>query len=442
MIFDEKTKTRPVSNGMDKEQVELGFLEHRHPLKAVPWHIALAGGIVALGLGFAIGLATGVDGAENEGLLKNGALPPAGVDFSPAWKAWRIIDEKFVPAAVATSTEPAKSKEEENQERVWGMIQGLASSLGDPYTHFLPPVENEQFAEDLSGRFEGVGMEIAVRDQMLVVVSPLKGPPAERAGIQSGDRILKIDGSDTSGMDVETAVRKIRGPQGSIVTLLIAREGWNEPKEIQVTREIISVPSIVTTLRPDGVFVIQLYSFTANSPNLFRAALREFVESGSARLVLDLRGNPGGYLEAAVDMASWFLPSGKIVVTEDYAEHAKNTVHRSRGYNVFNQNLKMVILVDKGSASASEILAGALRHYGIARIVGTNTFGKGSVQELVSITSDTSLKITVAWWLQPDGIQIPLDGIPPDVEVERTSEDKEADRDPQLEKAIEIVRSL
>jgi len=243
-------------------------------------------------------------------------------------------------------------------------------------------------------------------------------------------------------MDVETAVRKIRGPQGSIVTLLIAREGWNEPKEIQVTREIISVPSIVTTLRPDGVFVIQLYSFTANSPNLFRAALREFVESGSARLVLDLRGNPGGYLEAAVDMASWFLPSGKIVVTEDYAEHAKNTVHRSRGYNVFNQNLKMVILVDKGSASASEILAGALRHYGIARIVGTNTFGKGSVQELVSITSDTSLKITVAWWLQPDGIQIPLDGIPPDVEVERTSEDKEADRDPQLEKAIEIVRSL
>ncbi|HCM43953.1 TPA: hypothetical protein DIS55_03305, partial [Candidatus Kaiserbacteria bacterium] len=249
----------------------------------------------------------------------------------------------------------------------------------------------------------------------------------------------KIDGADTNGIDVGAAVKKIRGPRGSTVTLTIARDGLSEPREIQVTRDVINVPTIITTLRPDGVFVIQLYSFTANSPQLFREGLREFIDSGSTRLILDLRGNPGGYLEAAVDMASWFLPSGKIVVTEDYVEHAKNTVHRSRGYDIFNQNLKMVVLVDRGSASASEILAKALQHYGIATIVGTKTFGKGSVQELVNITSDTSLKITVARWLGPDTMQIPLEGIAPDIEVAFTPEDKEDGKDIQLERAVALL---
>src|SRR3989344_5839056 len=160
----------------------------------------------------------------------------------------------------------------------------------------------------------------------------------------------------------------------------MGREGWSEPKTLTITREVINVPKIITEVQ-DDVFVIEMRSFTAVSPELFRSALREFVESGRTRLVLDMRGNPGGYLDAAVDMASWFLPSGRIVVTEDYAGHSDNVVHRSRGYDVFNENLKMVVLVDRGSASASEILAKALQHYGIATIVGTKTFGKGSVQE-------------------------------------------------------------
>lgn len=396
-------------------------------------------GVLALAIGFAAGAVFFSGNGAGAGEL-GGA--PEDVNFSPVWKAWRVIDEKFVPAAVATTTHLATTTEEANQERVWGMVQGLAQSLGDPYTFFLPPKENEIFNEDISGAFEGVGMEIAVRDQILTVVSPLKGTPAERAGIKSGDRILKIDAVETRGLDISDAVSRIRGRKGTQVSLLVLREGWGEPREIKVTRDIINVPSIITTARPDGVFVIELSSFTANSPELFRQALREFVESGYQDLILDLRGNPGGYLEAAVDMASWFLPAGRVVVTEDYAGHAGNIVHRSRGYDVFNENLRMVILVDRGSASASEILAGALRHYAVAKMVGEKTFGKGSVQELVEITSNTALKLTVARWLGPDDVQIPIDGLVPDVEVKVTEEDTKAGKDPQLEKAVEVVRSL
>lgn len=370
------------------------------------------------------------------------AAPPAGVDLDPVWKAWAIMDERFVPASVpqnASSTEPEIAGTPE-EKRVYGMIAGMAESLGDPYTFFLPPVEQKQFEEDLAGNFEGVGMEIAIKDEILTVVAPLKGTPAERAGIKPDDKVLKIDDADTRGMDVTAAVNRIRGPKGSEVRLFIAREGWAAPQEIKVMRDVINIP-VLETERKGDIFVISLHNFTANSPTLFRQALREFVDSGSNRLILDLRGNPGGYLEASVDMASWFLPSGKVVVTEDYGGNQRNVDHRSRGYDVFNGNLKMVILVDKGSASASEILAGALAHYDIAQTVGTNTFGKGSVQELIPITENTGLKITVARWLMPDGHQIPKDGITPDIEVKLTEEDVKAKRDLQMDKAIEILRA-
>ncbi len=398
--------------------------------------------LAALGLAFLFAAFSGgyVVGSRTVAGAAASTSGPEGVDFSPVWKAWQVLDEKFVPAAVATSTEQATTTLAKNQERVWGMIGGLAASMKDPYTFFLPPVENEEFAADMSGSFEGVGMEVAVRDQVLTVVSPLKGTPAEKAGLKAQDLILKIDDLDTAGLDVASAVRKIRGPKGTEVVFLIARKGWDKPKEIRVVRDVINVPILITKARPDGVFVIHLASFTSNSPDLFRGALREFAESGNSMLILDVRGNPGGYLEAAVDMASWFLPSGKIVVTEDYAGHTRNIVHRSTGRNVFSDDLKMIILVDGGSASASEILAGALRAHGIAQLVGTNTFGKGSVQELVEITPETSLKVTVARWLDPSGKQIPLDGIVPDVVVEVTDEDRAAGKDVQLEKAVAILR--
>ena len=412
--------------------------------KSISMRNVVIGAFVLGALCLIVGYRMGEQGALSSQVpLGSGAYAaPADVDFSPVWKAWNIINEKFVPAAVATSTPVATSTEALHQERVWGMITGLAGALNDPYSYFLPPSDNKLFSEDMSGSFEGVGMEIAVREKILTVVSPLKGSPAEKAGIKSGDKILKIDGTDTQGIDISVAVKKIRGPGGSAVTLLVLRDGWADAKEIKVTRGVIDVPTITTESLPGGVFVISLMNFTANSPDLFRSGLREFIQSGNDKLIIDLRGNPGGYLEAAVDMASWFLPTGRIVVTEDYAGHAQNIVHRSRGYDIFNQNLKMVVLVDRGSASASEILADALRHYGKAKLIGETTFGKGSVQELIEITPDTALKLTIARWLGPDGEQIPNTGIVPDVEVELTEADVKAEKDPQMDKATELVRSL
>ena len=354
---------------------------------------------------------------------------PAGVDFGPVWKTWEVLNKKFVPA----STTQAVSDE----EKIYGLISGLTGSLKDPYTVFFPPEDSEIFQADISGSFEGVGMEIGIRDNALVVITPLKGSPAIRAGLLSGDRIIKIDDTSTDGMAVDRAVKLIRGPRGTIVRFAIIR-GDGELQTIPVTRDVIEIPTIETK-QQDGVFIISLYNFSAISTNLFRGALREFALSDTPKLVLDLRGNPGGYLEAAVDMASWFLPAGKVVVTEEQGKNGKPIYHRSRGYDVFTDELKMAILVDGGSASASEILAGALQEHGKAKLIGEKSFGKGSVQELVNITDKASLKVTVARWLTPNGRSISEHGLDPDIVVERTSEDKEEGKDPQLDSAIKSL---
>lgn len=282
-------------------------------------------------------------------------------------------------------------------------------------------------------------MEIGIRDRTITVIAPLKGTPAFNAGIKSGDKVIKIDGAPTNDMSVEKAVSLIRGPKGTTVALGIYREGEKEPLEFKVVRDVITIPTIDTEKRKDGIFVIRLYSFSAGSPQLFRNALQEFINSGSDKLILDLRNNPGGYLEAAVDMASWFLPQGKAIVSEENKKSGDSQIFRSKGYNIFTDKLKMVVLINGGSASASEILAGALSEHKIARLVGEKTFGKGSVQELVKITPETSLKVTVARWLTPNGVSISEGGLKPDVEVKIKKEDAEKGRDTQMEKAVDTL---
>lgn len=365
---------------------------------------------------------------------------PETVDFSPFWQAWKILDEKYVADNGNSST----TKKVSNQDRVWGAIAGLTASLEDPYTTFLPPEKKKKFEEEISGNFSGVGMEIGVKEGVLTVISPLPNTPAKRAGIQAGDKIIKIDDTITSNLSADEAVNLIRGVEGTTVRLTLLRGvevngKENSPFEVSVTREVITIPTIETKKLESNIFLIRLYNFSAVSPDLFRSALREFVESNSDKLIIDLRGNPGGFLDASVDMASWFLPAGKPIVIEKHGGKGNDRTYRSRGYDIFTDKLKVVVLIDRGSASASEILAGALSEYGKAVLVGEKTFGKGSVQELVPLTKDSSIKITIAKWYTPEGHSLSLNGLKPDIEVSITEADIKAGKDPQLAKAVEIL---
>jgi len=393
--------------------------------------------VLIVGTAFYSGLSLGEKKANASTVAIEAALlnkdlgKPEGVDFGAFWKAWEVLNNKYVPTTSTTSVS--------YQTKVYGAIEGLAASLNDPYTVFFPPVENEIFQSDVRGNFEGVGMEIGLKDGVITVIAPLKDSPAAKAGMKAGDKILKIGDKSTLNFSTEESVSIIRGKKGTTVVFNIFREGVKEPFDISVVRDVINIPTINTSLRSDGVFVIELYSFSERSPELFRKALREFIDAKTDKLLLDLRGNPGGYLEAAIDMASWFLPSGKVVVSEDFGAKQEPQVYRSRGYDIFNSKLKFVILIDGGSASASEILAGALREQGIAKLVGEKSFGKGSVQELVPITADTSLKVTIARWLTPNGTSISKNGIKPDIEIKNTEESLKKGIDLQKDKAIETL---
>jgi len=351
-------------------------------------------------------------------------------DFSPFWKVWNIINEKYPKAEKIT-----------DQDRVYGAISGLVGSLEDPYSVFFNPEDAKAFEEEIAGNFTGIGMEVGMKDKILTVIAPLKDTPAYRANIKPGDKILKIDKTITTGLSAENAIKLIRGEKGTAVTLTISREGIKDPIEVKIVRDTINIPTLDTELRSDGIFVIKLYSFSANSANLFRDAIKSFVESKTDKLLLDLRGNPGGYLDSAVDISSWFLPNGKTVVTEDYGDAKDPVIFRSKGYDIFNENLKFVILIDGGSASASEIVAGAMQDNEKAKLVGGKSYGKGSVQEAIKITGDTLLKITVAKWLTPKGTSISEKGLTPDYQVEITQKDLDMKKDPQLDKAVEVLLS-
>lgn len=366
---------------------------------------------------------------------------PATVDFSLFWEAWKILEEKYVDTHGSTTSTSTLSQVTD-QEKVWGAISGLTSSLNDPYTVFLPPEEKKQFESDISGKFSGVGMEIGIREGQLTVVAPLPNTPAQLAGIKTGDRIIKIDDVNAIEMGVTEAVQKIRGKKGTAVVLTVLRGKDNEKFEFKVVRDDIAIPTIKTELLPSGVFVIRLYNFSANSPSAFKQALKEFEKSKTDKLLLDLRGNPGGYLEAAIHIASWFLPEEKIVVKEVRGKGEDEVIHYSRGFDVFSERLKMAVLIDQGSASASEIVAGALVENKVGILIGQKTFGKGSVQELIPLNDETSLKITIARWFTPNGHSISDNGLEPDIMVEITEEDILAGRDPQEEKAVEYLLNL
>lgn len=372
--------------------------------------------------------------------IGNAGPPPIlaeAVDFLPFWKTWRLVEERF-----------ASEGELDRQKMIWGAISGMVAALDDPYTVFLPPKEQEDFSNEIKGEFGGIGAEIGMRKGILIIIAPLEGSPAEQAGVRAGDKILKIDATSTAELTLDEAVHLIRGLKGTSVTLTILRKRGEDTKDIMVTRDVIRIPTLKTEQRENDIFVIKLFNFNEGSVQAFRQAVREFLLSGSDKLILDLRNNPGGFLEASVDIASWFLPEGTIVAREAFHD-GKENIYRSRGYGVLAE-VPIVILINEGSASASEILAGALREERGVKLIGEKTFGKGSVQQVESITPETSLKVTIARWLTPKGVSISKEGLAPDFEVVRDEEEEKnkeelkssfaiEEDDPVLARAIEYL---
>lgn len=393
--------------------------------------------VLVLAAGFAggvtVGATTGTRVFSGIPLLGDGlnASADPSLDFTDFWKVYNVLNARFVQTH-GTSTPPTK------EQLVEGAIQGMTAVYGDPYTVFFPPQESKAFQEQITGNFDGIGAEIGLnKDNILTVIAPLKGSPAEKAGLLAGDLITQIGEKSTEGISVDEAVKQIRGPKGTVVKFKVYRN--QKLIDISVTRDTVEIPEIKNTYdAATGIYTIALYTFTANSGETFDKALQDMQKTGAKKLIIDLRGDPGGYLDAAVSMASHFLPSGSVVVTEDYKGKAENIEHKSTGSGGVPNDLKVAILIDQGSASASEILSGALQDNHVATLIGTRSFGKGSVQELVKI-GKASLKVTVARWLTPSGRSISVAGLTPDIKADRTQDDVTAGKDPQMARAIEFL---
>lgn len=407
--------------------------------------IVLISAAGAIGGVFYLGYSAGTRNPQNivvRGVANIGD-PDVTADFGLFWQVWKLLKEEYV-----------RPDDLKDKNLVYGAVGGLVDSLKDPNTNFFTPEDAKKFLEDVSGSFGGIGAEIGIRNEQLVIIAPLKSSPAERAGLKSGDKILKVDDKVSIDMMVSEAIKIIRGEPGTKVMLTIARNGWTKPKEIEIIREIIKIPTLELEVKDakltydsnnqkitqenGGIAHIKLYSFNENSVPLFHQAMLKALFGGAKGMVLDLRNNPGGFLEVAVNLAGWFLPRGSVVVTEDFRT-GNDEVFRANG-NESLKNFPVVVLINGGSASASEILAGALRDHRGIKLVGEKSFGKGTVQELKDLKDGSSLKLTIAQWLLPSGQTIEKNGLTPDIEVKLTEEDTKADKDPQLEKAFEVLK--
>ncbi|MDD5739072.1 MAG: S41 family peptidase [Candidatus Pacebacteria bacterium] len=357
----------------------------------------------------------------NEGLGVNDK-----VDFSVFWEAWRRLEATYID----------KTKID-YKKMVYGATQGMVKAIGDPYTTYFTPNETESFNEELNGQYQGVGMVVGIKDEQLTVVSPFKGTPAEQAGIKAGDKILKIEDVFTQDITIEEAVKIIKGKPGTSVKLLIQRDDWVEPKEFTLQRATITIPTLELTEKDGGVAVVKMYQFNKILTSEFAKAANEILNNGDKKIIIDLRDNPGGYLEVSQEIAGWFLNKGEVVVIQDEGTDKEKKQYLSEGPSTF-VNYPVVVLINEGSASASEILAGALRDNRNIKLVGAKSFGKGSVQEQIDLSDKSSLKVTIAKWFTPNGTSLDKNGLDPDYLV---SSNATSSLDAQMDKALEIINN-
>lgn len=351
-------------------------------------------------------------------------------ELSIFYKTWEIINKHFV--------DPSKI---DKKKAILEASRGLLRSLDDPYSEIFDETQAKIFEEDMSGSFGGVGMEIGIKNGVLTVIAPLEGTPADRAGIKSGDKILKINGESTENMLLDVAVSKIRGKPGTKVVLTIYRDEWVEPRDIEIIREIINIPIIKYKILEKDIGYIKLNSFNIKSYPEFLKAYNNLKKRGAKYYILDLRNNPGGYLDVAIQISELFIPRGKIILQEQKRDQSVTKIY-SNGPGILN-DIKMVVLINNGSASASEILSGALRDNLGFKLIGEKSYGKGSVQQVFNLDGKL-LKLTIAYWLTPKGLKLEGNGLKPDYEVKEIEKEKiktELD-DPVIKKAIEVLRRM
>lgn len=349
-----------------------------------------------------------------------------GVDVKLFSEVWNIIHTDYLDKSQVN-----------DKDLFYGALTGMVNSLGDPHSMFFDPKLTKEFSQELDGSFYGIGAEIGRKNGWLVIVAPLADTPADKAGLKAGDKIIEIDGKDTSDLSVDGAVSLIRGDKGKAVVLTVFSKNDEAPRKVSIVRDKIDIPSVVYTLE-DNIALVKLTNFNDDTDERFAKAAQQIIRDNPKGIILDMRNNPGGYLTTAVTIASHWLEPGQVVVRETFSDKRKDNDYKAENVTSLSQ-FKTVVLVNEGSASASEILAGALQDYGLAKVVGMTSFGKGSVQELVPLSDNSSVKITVARWLTPNGRTIEGQGIVPDEEVDLTLDDYNNDRDPQLDKAKEMI---
>ena len=380
-------------------------------------------------------------------LSLGGTVASKGTDSGATYEQLRLFTE------VLSIVQTQYVDEVPPKDLIYNAIKGTLRGL-DPHSSFLDPESYKEMQVETSGSFGGLGIEITLKDDILTVVSPIEGTPAYKVGLHTGDRIVKIDGLVTKDMQLPDAVKRMRGKPGTKVTISVVREGWTEPKDFDIIREQIRVQSVRTHNLGDGVEYLKLRQFQEQSPHDLEAALDRFSKEGMKALILDLRGNPGGLLTAAVEVSEKFIDDGKLVVYTEGRVRNQNmrfSAHAKKGY----ASMPMVVLVNQGSASASEIVAGALQDWGRAMIVGTQTFGKGSVQTIIPLSDGSGLRLTTAKYFTPKGRSIHGKGITPDIVVEAPKEPVTKDRplpsadpfedlkkDVQLQRALDVVKAM
>jgi carboxyl-terminal processing protease len=348
--------------------------------------------------------------------------------FQPFWEAWNIVHERYVDQPI------------DDAALMRGAIRGMMDALGDKQTFYMDPQVYEHETTSLSGEYEGIGAYVDLDGEYLSIISPIEGSPAESAGLKPGDKVIAIDGEDMSGSTPEEARQKVLGPAGTEVRLTISREGEPATLEFLITRARIVVPSVTGEMRENGIAYIDINQFGNNTTSELDTALEQVLDQNPRGIVIDLRNNPGGYLTTAVDVASEFIQDG-VILYEQYGDGKRDTFSASGDGRA--TDLPIVVLINEGSASASEILAGALQDYERATLVGVQSYGKGSVQQWVPLSGDGgAARVTIAKWLTPDERAIDGIGLAPDVFVTISDEDLETDRDPQLDAALETILAI